>query len=221
MEAYPSVFSGLGQFPGVHHIHIDPNMAPVVHGCRKISIAVMDRLKTTLQELVEREVLEPVTESMEWVNNLVITEKKNGSLRVCLDPRDLNEAIKRQHFSIPTPEEVLCRLSGKSIFTILDEKDGYWQVRLDKPSSMMCTFSTPWGRFRFKRLPLGIKSASEVFQQKHCETFGSIDGVHIIADDMIIAAASEEEHDAILQKVMDTAQTANIKFNKEQNSNTR
>ena len=215
MEAYPSVFSGLGQFPGVHHIHIDPNMAPVVHGCRKISIAVMDRLKTTLQELVEREVLEPVTESMEWVNNLVITEKKNGSLRVCLDPRDLNEAIKRQHFSIPTPEEVLCRLSGKSIFTILDEKDGYWQVRLDKPSSMMCTFSTPWGRFRFKRLPFGIKSASEVFQQKHCETFGSIDGVHIIADDMIIAAASEEEHDAILQKVMDTAQTANIKFNKE------
>ncbi|XP_062407384.1 uncharacterized protein K02A2.6-like [Sardina pilchardus] len=124
-------------------------------------------------------------------------------------------AIKRQHFSIPTPEEVLYRLSGKSIFTILDEKDGYWQVRLDKPSSMLCTFSTPWGRFRFKRLPFGIKSASEVFQQKNCETFEHIDGVHIIADDMIIAAASEEEHDAILRKVMEVAQAANIKFNKE------
>ena len=213
VEAYPSVFSGLGQFPGIHHIH--PNVTPVVHGCRKIPIAVMDRLKTTLQELVDKEVIEPVTEPTEWVNSLVITEKKNGSLRVCLDPRDLNEAIKRQHYSIPTPEEVLCRLSGKSIFTILDEKDGYWQVRLDKSSSMLCTFSTPWGRFRFKRLPFGVKSASEVFQQKNCETFGNIDGVHIIADDMIIAAASDEEHDAILQKVMDTAQRANVKFNKE------
>ena len=107
VEAYPSVFSGLGQFPGIHHIH--PNVTPVVHGCRKIPIAVMDRLKTTLQELVDKEVIEPVTEPTEWVNSLVITEKKNGSLRVCLDPRDLNEAIKRQHYSIPTPEEVLCR----------------------------------------------------------------------------------------------------------------
>ncbi|XP_063046009.1 uncharacterized protein K02A2.6-like [Engraulis encrasicolus] len=215
VDAYPSVFSGLGQFPGVHHIHTDPHVAPVVHGCRKIPIAVMDRLKTTLQDLVERDVIAPVTEPTEWVNSLVITEKKNGTLRVCLDPRDLNEAIKRQHFSIPTPEEVLHRLSGKTIFSILDEKDGYWQVSLDQPSSMLCTFSTPWGRFRFKRLPFGIKSASEVFQQKNCETFGNIEGVHIIADDMIIAAASEEEHDAILQKVMDTAQKNNIKFNKD------
>ncbi|XP_057679220.1 uncharacterized protein K02A2.6 isoform X2 [Corythoichthys intestinalis] len=215
VDAYPSVFSGLGQFPGVHHIHTDPHVTPVVHGCRKIPIAVMDRLKATLEELVVRDVIAPVTEPTEWVNSLVITEKKNGSLRVCLDPRDLNVAIKRQHFSIPTPEEVLHKLSGKTIFSILDEKDGYWQVRLDTPSSMLCTFSTPWGRFRFKRLPFGIKSASEVFQQRNSETFGDIEGVHIIADDMIIAAASEEEHDAILQKVMDAAQKNNVKFNKD------
>ena len=115
---------------------------------------------------------------------------------MCFDPCDLNEAIKRQHYSIPTPEEVQSKLSGKSIFTILDEKDGYWQVKLDKSSSELCTFSSPWGRYRFKRLPFGIKSASEVFQQKNYEIFGDIEGVHIIADDMIIAATTDEEHDA-------------------------
>ena len=56
---------------------------------------------------------------------------------------------------------------------------------------------------------------SEVFQQKNCETFGDIPGVYVIADDMIIAVSSEKEHDAILQKVMESAKTANIKFNKD------
>lgn len=64
-------------------------------------------------------------------------------------------------------------------------------------------------------MPFGIKSASEVFQQRNCETFGDIEGVHVIADDMIIAAATEKEHNEIIQKVMARAKEANVKFNKE------
>lgn len=92
-------------------------------------------------------------------------------------------------------------LAGKSIFTILDEKDSYWQIKLDEPSSKLCTFNSPWGRYCFLRVPFAIKSASEVFQQKNCETFGDIQGVHIIANDMIIAASTEQEHDEILDNV--------------------
>ncbi|KAJ8349864.1 hypothetical protein SKAU_G00249940 [Synaphobranchus kaupii] len=165
---------------------------PVVHGCRNIPLSVIDKLKDTLQDLEKRDVITAVKEPTEWVNSLVITEKKNGTLRVCLDPCDLSKAVKRQH--IPTPEDVRSKLAGKSIFTILDEKDGYWQIKLDEPSSKLCTFNIPWGRFRFLRLPFGIKSASEVFQQKNCETFGHIPGVHIIAEDMIIAASSDQEN---------------------------
>lgn len=132
-----------------------------------------------------------------------------------MDPCNLNEAVKRQHYSIPTPEDVRSKLAGKTIFTILDEKDGYWQIKLDEPSSKLCTFNTPWGRYCFLRLPFGIKSASEVFQQKNSETFGDIPGVHIIADDMIIAAASEHEHDEILHKVMEKAKAVNVTFNKD------
>lgn len=138
-------------------------------------------------------------------------EEKKWFTKGVLDPCNLNKAVKRLHYSITTPEDVHSKLTGKAIFT-MDEKDGYWQIR---PSSKLRTFNIPWGRYRFLKLPLGIKSASEVFQQNNCETFGDIPGVHIIADDMIIAAASEHEHDEILHKVMERAKEANVKFNKD------
>ena len=215
LQRYAEVFTGLGEFPGVHHIHIYPSVMPVIHACRNLPLSIMDSLRETVKDLQNIKVITPVNEPTEWVNSLVATKKKNGVLRVCLDPCNLNEAVKCQHYAIPTPEDVCSRLAGKSIFSILDKKDGYWQIKLDKPSSKLCTFNMPWGWFRFLRLPFGIKSASKVFQQKNCETFSDIPGVYVIADDMIIAASSEREHDEILQKVMERAKTANVKFNKD------
>ncbi|KAJ8416485.1 hypothetical protein AAFF_G00357730 [Aldrovandia affinis] len=215
LQQYSSVFEGLGEFPGEHHIYTDPKAPPVIHGCRRIPYSVYDRLKDTLDDLQKRGVISRVTKPTAWVSSLCITEKRNGSLRVCLDPKDLNRAILHQHFSIPTPEDVQGKLAGKTIFTILDEKDGYHQIKLDDESADLCTFNTPWGRYRFHRLPFGIKSASEVFQQTNSEAFGDIEGVSVIADDMIIAAASKTEHDSILQKVMDRAIQLNVKFNKD------
>lgn len=176
LEKYPILFNGLGEFRGQYHINIDPMVVPAVHGCRKIPLSTMSRLKTTLQQLVDKKVIAPVCEPTEWVNSLVITEKNDGSLWVCLDLRDLNKDILWQHYSILTPEEVQCKLAGKSIFTILDEKDGYWQVKLDETSSNLCTFNSPWDHYKFLKLRFAIKTASEVFQQKNCETFRNIEG---------------------------------------------
>lgn len=137
IKQHASVFHGLGEFSGEHHIHIDPTVTPVIHGCRKIPLAVINRLRVTLDDLLKADVIEPVSEPTTWVNSLVVTEKKDKKkLRVCLDPTDLNKAILRQHDSIPTADEVLCKLAGQMIFTVLDEKDGYWQVKLDKESSL-------------------------------------------------------------------------------------
>ncbi len=109
---------------------------------------------------------------------------------MCLDPRDLNKAVHRQHFSILATEDV--KLARTTIFSIFDEKDGYWQVKLENESSLLCTFNTPWGRYRFKRLPFGVKSASEIFKQYNNEVFGDKVGVHIVVDDRIVAAATEQ-----------------------------
>ena len=95
----------------------------------------------------------------------------------------------------------------------MDEKDGFWQVNLDEESSYLCTFNTPFGRYRFKRMPFGISSAPEVFQKKNEALFGDIDGVEIIFDDIIVAAESEVEHDTIMRKLLLRAREANVKFN--------
>lgn len=88
-----------------------------------------------------------------------VTEKI-GKLRVCLDPHDLNKAVLRKHYSIPTTEDMLSNLIG-NIFIILVEKDDYWQVKLIKESSLLCTCNTPWEPYRVKCLLCRIKSSNK------------------------------------------------------------
>ena len=89
----------------------------------------------------------------DWVNSLVIVKKQNGSLRLCLDPRDLNKAIKREHFKLPTAEEIFAEMNNPKYFTKLDASNGYWHIPVDEESSKLLTFNSPFGRFSFTWLP--------------------------------------------------------------------
>ena len=84
------------------------------------------------------------------------TPPSKDSVRICIDPRELNKALKRPHYPMVTVEEVANRVSGAKIFTSLDACSGYWQLQVDDESSRLLTFNTPWGRYRFTRLPFGI-----------------------------------------------------------------
>ena len=148
-----------------------------------------------------------------WVNSLVIVEKRDESLRLCLDPRDLNKAIRREQHRIPTAENIASRRSGNKVFSIADKKDGFWQVPLDDESYNLCTFNTPYGRYHFKRMSFGIKSAPGVFQKENQSIFGDIDDVEVIFDDIIVAVTDEQEHDQIMRKLLQRARDANVNFN--------
>ena len=97
---------------------------------------------------------------------MVVVEKPSGGLRICLDSRDLNKAIKREYYQLPTFEETASRLSGAKLFTKLDANKGYWQIPLDEESIRLMTFNTPFGRYQFTRLPYGVYSAQEVFHKR-------------------------------------------------------
>lgn len=79
-------------------------------------------------------------EPTDWVNNIVITENKDEKLRICLDPSDLNKYLKREHYQIPSPDQILTRLNNKRYFSMLDLKDSFYQIPLDEESSTLCTF---------------------------------------------------------------------------------
>ena len=87
--------------------------------------------------MVKQGIIVPVDEPTDWVNSLVIREKPNGSLRICLDPKDLNKAIKREHYPVPTVDMVTNRLQGATLFSHLDGKSAYWNVELDEESSKL------------------------------------------------------------------------------------
>lgn len=214
LDEFGDVFEGIGQLSREHHISVDPTIQPVIHPPRRVPLALQPRLKSKLESLVHSGIIEKRDEPTDWVNSLIIVEKKDGSLRLCLDPRDLNKAIKGEHFSIPTCDDILPKLHGRRVFSIIDMKDGFWQVKLDDSSCRLCTFNTPFGRYSFRRLPFGISSAPEVFQKRSLEIFADIEGVFIVFDDLIIAAKDETQHDLILRKVLERAREANVRFNK-------
>lgn len=121
---------------------------------------------------------------------------KPNKIRICLDPRDLNEAIKREHYQMRTIEEVANRLNRAKLFTVVNAKDGFWQKRLDIESSYKTTFNTSFGRYRWLRMPLGISSAPEVWQRIMHEFIEGLQGVEVIADDFIIAGFGDTKEEA-------------------------
>ena len=132
------------------------------------------------------EVVVKVDKPTEWVHNPVIVEKTNGKLRICLDPRELNKYLKREHFQLPTWEEIASRLAGAKYFSKLDANQGYWQITLDEESSRLTTFNTPFGRYRFLRMPFGIHSAQEVFHKRISQHFEDLEGVETDIDDILV-----------------------------------
>ena len=158
MRDYDDVFTGLGFLPGEYHIEVDPYIKPVQHAPRRVPVPLKARLKEKIAEMEKQGIIVRETEPTDWISSLVAVQKP-GKLRVCIDPRDLNRAIKRPKYPMLTVEEVLPKLAKAKVFTVLDAKDGFHQVKLDKESSLLTTFWTPFGRYRYLRMPQGIGSA--------------------------------------------------------------
>lgn len=203
-----------GKLPGKHHITIRSDVCPCVHACRRVPLALLPKVKEKLETMERNGIIVKRDEPTAWVNSMLVVEKKDGSIRLCIDPRELNKAIMREHYQVPTFDDVLPRLAGKKLFSIIDMKDGFWHIELDEESSKLVTFNTPFGRYSFTRLPFGISSAPEVFQKRAQQTFGDIEGVNIVFDDIIIAASSMADHDKTLRQLLERARTANVRFNR-------
>ncbi|XP_021348815.1 uncharacterized protein K02A2.6-like [Mizuhopecten yessoensis] len=212
---YSDVFHGLGCFPGTYTIKVDPSIPPVVHAPRRIPFAIKEKGKAELDRMENIGVIIRQTDPTKWVNSMVTVTKPNGKIRVCIDPRDLNKAIQREHFTLKTVEEVAAMMPGAKIFSKLDATSGFWQMRLDNESSKLCTFNTPFGRYRFMRLPFGVNSAPEVFQRAISEMVHDIDGTEAIIDDILIWGVTQEEHDQRLAAVLERAREYGLKLSLE------
>lgn len=213
LSEYNQLFSGLGTLDGEVNIHLKADATPVVHPPRRVPHSLRDKLQEELHTMEKAGVIARVTDPTDWVNSLVVVEKPNGKIRVCLDPKDLNEAVKRPHYNMPTLEDALAKISGAKYFSKLDAKSGYWQMKLSEKSSFFTTFNSPFGRYRFLRMPFGLVSAQDEFQRKMEEVFEGLDGIAVLVDDILVTGKTTEEHDRHLRDALNRGAAKGLKLN--------
>ena len=184
---YPQVFTGLGKFKNFQlKLHVDESVTPSAQAMRRIPFS-------RKQKVVEK--LEKVNGPTSWINPLVVVEKPNGDVRICLDMRQANRAILREKHPVPTIEETLQEMSGAKVFSKLDLNMAFHQVELASESRDITTFAGPNGLYRYKRLLFGVNMATENFQHIIWQILKDFPGAHNIHDDIRVTGASEDEHD--------------------------
>ena len=182
---YSDIFTGLGTIKVDAKIHIDNAINPTIDPPRRIPHAIIDKVKKELDKMISLGVIVEQIEPTPWVSSITIVKKPN-KIRICLDPTKLNRAIKRGQYPTKTIEEVVANTSGAKYFSVIDANCGYWQIELDTESSKLCTFNTPWGRYRYTRLPFGIKTAGDIFINEMDKILYGLPGVNVITDDINI-----------------------------------
>ena len=206
---------------GEAHLTVNPEIRPCQKPCRKVQFALQDKVKTELENLIERGILERVDEPTEWVSQMAVVEKSNGKVRICIDPRPLNEALMREHHKLSTLDDVLPKFKNAKIFTKLDVKEAFWHIKLDTKSSFLTTMNTPIGRVRWTRLPFGLNVSSEIFQKHLSVALQGLEGIVNVADDiMIIGSGTTTEeamknHDENYENLKKRCQDKDIRLNEE------
>ena len=140
---------------------------------------------------------------------------------MCIDPKDLNDALEREHYYSRSIDELIEQLNGAIFFTIVDMDKGYWQVVLHPESRKYTCMAFDIGRYQFKRLPMGSKIASDIFQKKLVSVYIGLPGVTGIADDMIVYSRTEEEHDRNLILFLETTRSNGLVLKKKSFNSSR
>ena len=215
-----SVFEGLGLMEGEVSLEVDEEMAPVMQPPRRHAIHKTEALKTEIEVLLKSGVIVKEEGHTDWCSNVMLLGDKRKN-RIVLDPIDLNKALKRQRYQMPKIEEMLPNLDKAKVFTKLDARKGFWQLKLDEKSSKLTTFWTPWGRYRWLRMPFGISPAPEVFQHRQHELLSGLVGVEVMADDLLVYGkgnTTEEavkDHNVNLKKLLDRLLEKGSRLNRE------
>lgn len=210
----------IGKLPGKAKIEVDPNIPPVHQRPRRFPTAKREQLKKELEKLVKNGIITRQEEPTDFLSNVLMV-RKGDNFRICLDPILLNQAIRRPNRQFTTIDEILPELTKAKIFTTVDASKGFWQVELDDESSVLTTFSTPFGNYRWLRLPFGISSSPEIFQMKLSEAMVGLKSTEALADDILIFGCGDSieeamiDHNIKLEALLLAMRKNNCKLNRE------
>jgi hypothetical protein len=195
-----------------HRIDLD-NDIPFRQRYRRMPPAMFDEVRSHLQQLLSAGVIR--SSHSPWASNVVFARKHDGSLRMCIDFRQLNNRTLRDAYALPRIEELLDSLGGMKFFSVIDMKSGYFQVELEESHKERTAFTVgPLGFFEYNRMPFGLSNAPATYQRlmERC-----LDGLHldiclVYLDDVIIFSKTHEEHCERLKLVLQRLQECRLKL---------
>ena len=215
-DKYPMLFRGLGKLRDFQlELHVDPDVRPVAQRARRIPLALQHAVEKKLEELLQQEIIEKVSGPTPWVSPIVCAPKKNGDVRLCVDMRRANKAVKRERHPMPTIDDVLHEMTGAVLFSKLDLTQSFHQIELDEKSRSLTTFATHKGLYRYRRLMFGISCAPEIHQRIIQQVLADCEGARNIADDIVVFGSTVEEHDRRLDAVLQRLMRAGLTLNRE------
>ncbi|KAI2654721.1 Retrovirus-related Pol polyprotein from transposon 17.6 [Labeo rohita] len=215
LEKYANVFShgdgDLGCTDLLQHTITLLDDAPLRQRYRRLPPSQYDLVKTHIQELVEQGIVKPSCSP--YASSIVVVQKKDGSIRLCVDYRQLNAKTRKDAFPLPRIEETLDALSGAKLFSTLDLASGYNQVSVAPQDREKTAFYTPFGLFEFNRMPFGLCNAPSTFQRLMERIFGdqSLHALLLYLDDIVIFSSTFDQHLERLEMVLSRLQTHNLK----------
>lgn len=196
----------------VHKPTVKPDATPVRQKLRRLPFSVRQAVSAELDSLLQNGIIEKI-DSSPWISPIVVTTKKGGKIRLCVDLREPNKALIVDSHPLPHMDELLSDLRGTSVFTTIDLAAAYHQLTLHEECQDITAFITHDGLFRYCRVPYGLASAPSAFQKMMETVLKGIRGVRNYLDDIIVYGATQESHDATLRSVMQRLSDAGLQLN--------
>jgi hypothetical protein len=152
--------------------------------------------------------------SSKWASPSFIISKKDHTVRTISDFRELNKQIVRKPYPIPKINTTLQELEGFTYATTLDLDTGYYTIRLDPTAAKMCTIIFPWGKYSYRRLPMGFAGSADIFQAEMGNLMATLEYVRVYIDDLlVITKGSLDDHLTKLKHVFIQLRDAGLKIN--------
>ena len=170
-----------------------------------------------LQRMVQQGIIAPLTtdEPSDWQHPITFVPKASGGLRACCDLRRLNQYVRRPTHPCPTPRDVVAQIStGARYFTTMDALWGYWQIPLAEECQALTTFITPWGRYKYLRAPMGLRSAGDEYDRRGDLAFSGITNLGKIRDDTLLWDSTFSAHVDRVRRVLLRCREHGITLNK-------
>nr|GEV92570.1 putative reverse transcriptase domain-containing protein [Tanacetum cinerariifolium] len=195
---------------------IFPGTAHVARAPYRLAHSEMKKLAKQLQELSDKGFIRP--SSSPWGAPVLFVKKKDGSFRMCIDYRELNKLTIKNHYPLPRIDDLFDQLPGSSVYSKIDLRSGYHQLRVREKDILTTAFKTRYGHYEFRVMPFGLTNAPAVFMDlmnRVCKPF--LDKfVIVFINDIFIYSKNKEEHEEHLRNILELLQKEKLyaKFSK-------